>query len=178
MHKQCRPGRCVCVRHVAKDKRCGTEGCIIQAPPTREEFVCGMEQRRNDAASRNAQINLRIAQEAQGKGSRKLCSIEGCTNKACKGGLCMRHGAKVKVCSTGGYTNHAKNGGICSRHGAKNQLTTEGVCLKHGAKANLYAVKLDVQINQGKEECAVGRRNDSALRNAQSQIKLRLVLCV
>eukprot|EP00984_Skeletonema_dohrnii_P035380 scaffold35059_cov283-Skeletonema_dohrnii-CCMP3373.AAC.2 len=58
-----------------------------QAPPTREEFVCGMEQRRNDAASRNAQINLRSAQEAPGKDSRKLYSIEGCTNKACKGGL-------------------------------------------------------------------------------------------
>jgi hypothetical protein len=54
--------------------------------------------------------------------------------------------------------------------------------MKHGAKVNLYAnVKLDVQINQGKEECAFGmvrRRNDSALRNAQSQIKLSLVLCV
>eukprot|EP00984_Skeletonema_dohrnii_P014681 scaffold6206_cov76-Skeletonema_dohrnii-CCMP3373.AAC.1 len=135
-----------------------------------------MEQRRNYASSRDAQINLRSAQEAQGKDSRKLCSIEGCTNKACKGGLCMRHGAKVKLCSTGGYTNHAKNGDICSRHGA------EGVCMKHGAKVNLYAtVKLDVQINQGKEECAFGmvrRRNDAALRNAQSQIKLSLVLCV
>ena len=77
------------------------------------------------------------------------------------------------------------NGGICSMHGAKNQLlcskegctnyvVREGVCMKHG-------VKLDVQINQGKEECAFGmvrRRNDPALRNAQSQIKLRLVLCV
>eukprot|EP00984_Skeletonema_dohrnii_P000460 scaffold158_cov103-Skeletonema_dohrnii-CCMP3373.AAC.3 len=137
----------------------------VQAPPTREEFVCGMEQTRNYAASRDAQINLRSVQEAQGKDRRKLFSIEGCsnTNKACKGGLCMRHGAKVKLCITGGYTNHAKNGGICRRHGAKNQLTTEGVCMKHGAKVNLNAVKLDVQINQGKEECAfamVRRRND------------------
>eukprot|EP00985_Skeletonema_marinoi_P007436 scaffold3269_cov80-Skeletonema_marinoi.AAC.1 len=141
MHKQCRPGRCVCVRHGAKDKRCGTEGCT-RAPPTREEdCVCGIEEeRRNYAASRDAQINLRGVQEAQGKDSRKLCSIEGCTNEACKGGLCMRNGAKVKLCSTGEYTNQAKNGGICSRHGAKNQLTTEGVCMKHGAKVNHYAV--------------------------------------
>eukprot|EP00984_Skeletonema_dohrnii_P001431 scaffold457_cov117-Skeletonema_dohrnii-CCMP3373.AAC.1 len=116
MYKQCRPGRCV--RHGSKDKRCGTEGCTSTAKG--EEFVCGMEQRRNYAASRDAQINLRSAQEAQGKDSPKLCSIEGCTNKARKGGLCMRHGAKVQLC----------------------------------------------------------RRNDAALRNAQSQIKLRLVLCV
>ena len=65
-----------------KDKRCGTEGCT-RAPPTREECVCGMEQRRNYAASRDAQINLRSVQKAQGKDRRKLCSIEGCTNKAC-----------------------------------------------------------------------------------------------
>ena len=81
----------------------------------------------------------------------------------------MRHGAKVQLlCSTGGCTNHAKNGGICRRHGAKNQLTTEGVCMKHGSKVNLYGVKLDVQINQGKEECASDMEqisNDAALKD-------------
>ena len=68
----------------------------VRAPPTREEDLCVRHrERRNYAASRDAQINLRSAQEAQGKDSRKLCSIEGCTNEACKGGLCMRNGAKV-----------------------------------------------------------------------------------
>ena len=76
----------------------------------------------------------------------------------------MRHGAKVQLCITGGCTNHAKNGGICWRHGAKNQLTTEGVCMKHGAKVNLYAVKLDVQINQGKEECAFGMVQEETIQ--------------
>ena len=30
----------------------------------------------------------------------KLCSIEGCTNQAKKGGVCMKHGAKAKICSS------------------------------------------------------------------------------
>ena len=52
-----------------KDKRCGTEGCT-RAPPTREECVCGMEQRRNYAALKDAQINL-IQEECVGDMGRR-----------------------------------------------------------------------------------------------------------
>eukprot|EP00984_Skeletonema_dohrnii_P000300 scaffold96_cov77-Skeletonema_dohrnii-CCMP3373.AAC.5 len=50
----------------------------------------------------------------------KMCSAEGCSNQAKKGGVCIRHGAKVKVkrCSSEGCTNQAQNGGVCCRHGA------------------------------------------------------------
>ena len=32
----------------------------------------------------------------------KLCSSEGCTKIAVRGGVCIRHGAKVKLCSSEG----------------------------------------------------------------------------
>ena len=35
-----------------------------------------------------------------------------------KGGVCIRHGAKVKRCSSEGCTNQAQNGGVCKRDGA------------------------------------------------------------
>ena len=49
----------------------------------------------------------------------KLCSSEGCTNHALKGGVCMKHGAMVKRCSSKGCTKNAQRGGVCVRHGAK-----------------------------------------------------------
>jgi len=76
----------------------------------------------------------------------KLCSIEGCTNQAIKGGVCKRHGAKAKRCNIEGCTNHAIKGGVCIRHGAKlkrcssegctNQAVKGGVCRRHGANRN------------------------------------------
>eukprot|EP00984_Skeletonema_dohrnii_P024726 scaffold13857_cov76-Skeletonema_dohrnii-CCMP3373.AAC.3 len=44
------------------------------------------------------------------------CSSEGCKSIAQKGGVCIRHGAKVKRCNSGGCTNQ---GGVCRRHGAE-----------------------------------------------------------
>jgi hypothetical protein len=66
-------------------------------------------------------------------------------NKVKRGGLCGRHGAKVKRCSSEGCTNHAMKGGVCVRHGVKvkkrcnsegctNQAYIGGVCVRHGAK--------------------------------------------
>mmetsp|Transcript_14646 Transcript_14646/g.30044 ORF Transcript_14646/g.30044 Transcript_14646/m.30044 type:complete len:184 (+) Transcript_14646:162-713(+) len=49
----------------------------------------------------------------------KRCSSKGCTNKAVKGGVCVKHGAKVKRCNKEGCTNQAIQGGVCVRHGAK-----------------------------------------------------------
>jgi len=50
----------------------------------------------------------------------RLCSSEGCTNHALKGGVCIKHGAKpsVKHCTSEGCTNRAKRGGVCWKHGA------------------------------------------------------------
>eukprot|EP00984_Skeletonema_dohrnii_P024787 scaffold13923_cov78-Skeletonema_dohrnii-CCMP3373.AAC.3 len=49
---------------------------------------------------------------------KKICSDAGCTNLVVKGGVCIRHGAKVKKCSHDGCTNQAKRIGLCKRHGA------------------------------------------------------------
>mmetsp|Transcript_22579 Transcript_22579/g.35418 ORF Transcript_22579/g.35418 Transcript_22579/m.35418 type:complete len:204 (-) Transcript_22579:81-692(-) len=72
------------------------------------------------------------------------CSADGCTNQVVRGGVCMRHGAKVKRCSSEGCPNYARLGGVCIRHGAKvkqcssegctNQARNGGVCRRHGAK--------------------------------------------
>ena len=77
----------------------------------------------------------------------KICSIEGCTKYAQKGGVCWGHGAKdsAKKCSHEGCTNHVVKGGVCTRHGAKVKKYTcshegctkyakkGGVCRRHGA---------------------------------------------
>jgi len=150
----------------------------VQAPPTREEFVYGMEQRRNYATSRDAQINLRSAQEAQGKGSRKLCSIGGCTNKACKVHKAWSKGTIMQYRRM--HKSRQERRHLLEAWSKESTYNGRSV-YETWSKGDLYAVKLDVQINQGKEECAFGmvrRRNDAALRNAPSQIKLRLVLCV
>jgi len=80
----------------------------------------------------------------------KLCSVDGCTNHAKKGGVCMKHVAKVKLCSEVGCPNVVRKGGVCMRHGANvkrcshdgctNFSMKEGVCWRHGAK-DLIAVK-------------------------------------
>jgi hypothetical protein len=77
---------------------------------------------------------------------KKICSASGCTNVAVQGGVCSRHGAKVKRCSREGCPNVVVQGGVCTRHGAKvtrklcsreectNQAKKGGVCIKHGAQ--------------------------------------------
>jgi hypothetical protein len=57
----------------------------------------------------------------------KQCSSEGCVQIAQKGGLCRRHGAKIKVkkCIREGCTNNAQKGGVCKRHGASRTLHDE-----------------------------------------------------
>jgi len=45
------------------------------------------------------------------KQARRLCSVEGCTKQAKKGGICIKHGAKVRKCSHEGCTNNALKSG-------------------------------------------------------------------
>jgi len=80
------------------------------------------------------------------KQARRLCSVEGCTKQAKKGGICIKHGAKVRKCSHEGCTNNALKSGLCIRHGAKitrrtckfqgctNKVQCAGVCFRHGAR--------------------------------------------
>ena len=79
---------------------------------------------------------------------KKKCSADGCTNLAKKGGVCVRHGAKVTMrrCSSEGCMNFVRKGGVCIRHGANvkrklcsfdgcpNQDVKGGVCIRHGAR--------------------------------------------
>ena len=69
-----------------------------------------MEQSANYAAGKDAQIKLSKEKYALGMGQRSKDSREECTNHAQKGGVCVRHGAKVKrnQCSREGCTNQAK----------------------------------------------------------------------
>ena len=81
---------------------------------------------------------------------RKRCSADGCTNLAKKGGICMKHGAKVKRCSSEECTNLAVKGGVCIKHGAtwtkkkcniqgcNTYAKRRGVCKRHGAYRNPY----------------------------------------
>jgi hypothetical protein len=80
----------------------------------------------------------------QSSAMRKFCSHEGCTKQSKTGGVCARHGAKVKRCGhEGGCTNYAQKGGVCVRHGAKAKRCRHqgcskiakqgGVCVRHGA---------------------------------------------
>jgi len=84
------------------------------------------------------------------KRTKKQCSHEGCDKHACRGQeVCWKHGANTvaKRCSSEeGCTNYAVKGGVCIRHGAKmnrNQCSSEGcaniaikggVCKRHGTK--------------------------------------------
>ena len=82
---------------------------------------------------------------------RKRCSADSCESQAVKGGVCVKHGAKLKPpkrCSIDGCEKYAINNGVCCKHGAKlkppkrcsidgceNGAKKGGVCIKHGAKA-------------------------------------------
>ena len=77
------------------------------------------------AGKKRKQVDIKSANDGSGppkKKHRYECSADGCTNRAIngKGGVCMRHGAKVKVkrCSVEGCTNQSKRAGVCQRHSA------------------------------------------------------------
>ena len=83
------------------------------------------------------------------KKGRRQCSVEGCTNNAVRGGICIRHGERPPTCSHEGCTNLAQRRGVCDKHGAKPKCSIEGcdkvakkggTCRRHGGgvkEANL-----------------------------------------
>ena len=94
--------------------------------------------------------NISVSSEVLSEPKRRKiysCNNKGCTNIVQNGGVCIRHGAKVKTCSIEGCTNNVVKGGVCIRHGAKrnrkkytcsqegctNNALRRGVCMRHGA---------------------------------------------
>ena len=54
------------------------------------------------STKRKSSLVLDEQERLKKKSARKICSTEGCTNIVVKGGVCIRHGAKVaghKICS-------------------------------------------------------------------------------
>ena len=104
------------------------------------------------------------------------CRIEGCSNNAQKGGVCVRHGATKPRCKIEGCSNQAINGGVCIRHGAttprckiegcSNNARKRGVCARHGASMSKCQVggcsniakKRGVCIRHGAsvKQCSIG----------------------
>ena len=67
--------------------------------------------------------------------NRKLCSYEGCSNQARRGGVCTTHGANAKRCSFKGCNNQARKEGVCFTHGATKKRCSFKGCINQARKA-------------------------------------------
>ena len=115
----------------------------------------------DDVGEDGAQVKKRQRKQHRKK-KKNYCRIEGCANWAVRGGVCVRHGAKVKLCSSEGCTNIVVKGGVCMRHGAKrkikrcriegcgNQVQNGGVCTRHGAKRKIKLCSSEGCTNHAK----------------------------
>jgi len=121
---------------------------------------------RKGATKRKRESSLeegRPKKEVTKKKYRYECSTDGCTTYAQKGGVCVRHGAKVKLCSSDGCTNRSLKGGVCFRHGTnRKRCSSEGCtnissreeCARGMEHRGNDAVAMDAQILLCREECA------------------------
>jgi|SaaInl74LU_5_DNA_1037368.scaffolds.fasta_scaffold54429_1 hypothetical protein len=93
------------------------------------------------------------------------CSSEGGANQVVKGGVCIKHTAKIalKVCSSNGYKNCAQKEGVCRRLGAKRLRSSYAAVMDAQIKPSVeeawgkganYVALMDVQIKSSKEEFA------------------------
>ena len=109
------------------------------------------------------------------RNGRRLCSCDGCSNFAMRGGVCTKHGAKKKPCSHEGCSNNALQGGVCIKHGAKierkrkscghegcnKKAQSKGMCDRHSGRKRkscghdglqyIYALTKDAQVLSKKE---------------------------
>ncbi len=105
-----------------------------------------VKRKRLSSTREDGHIRKKVGRDGRPRKTKlRYCSAEGCSNQAQKGGVCIKHGAKVKRCSSEGCSNLARKGGVCKRHGAKIKIkhcsskgcTTYavkgGVCVRHGA---------------------------------------------
>jgi sulfur relay (sulfurtransferase) complex TusBCD TusD component (DsrE family) len=121
-------------------------------------------------------------------GAKTECKHEGCTNHAIKGGVCIRHGAKVKRCNSAGCTNQAKNRGVCMKHGVKvklcstegctNQSQKRGVCKRHGANRNHHDASTAFTSRFGSEfDKTTLTRSNQRTSSAQCSVPEEVVIC-
>ena len=99
---------------------------------------------------------IKLGKEECALGMDQKSHSEGCTNIVVKGGVCIKHGARVEYtrCKSKGCTNFAIKERVCIKHGAKyvrkkcskegctKYAQNTGVCFKHGAKMNRHRSKL------------------------------------
>eukprot|EP00985_Skeletonema_marinoi_P006857 scaffold2999_cov125-Skeletonema_marinoi.AAC.2 len=101
-------------------------------------------------------------------------STEGCTSISKKGGVCIRHGAKVpyKLCSSEGCKIQARARGVCWAHGTKKRTKRKlcnsdgctskaqkgGLCVRHGAKKEQCSTKAVAYKPRSSEGCKTQAR--------------------
>ena len=110
-----------------------------------EEYPC---ENKREAEKREEEIRmeLKATLNTRRAWTDNKCSVDGCENYSLKGGICVKHGAKIKRCSADGCEKHVQKGGVCITHGAvivkkrcsidgcEKQEQKSGVCRTHGAK--------------------------------------------
>ncbi len=89
----------------------GEKGCTKQA--LTGGVTEGTRQRSSDAVVKDALVMLGKVERVKEMGPCKVCSSEGCATHAQNGGVCRRHGAKVKLYSSEGCTNQIICEGVC-----------------------------------------------------------------
>ena len=113
----------VCRRHGATDAR--REQMRLEAGLKRKRDglstanAKGAESLSSTAATTEdsgGETEVSNSKKATTSNRRRPCSAENCPNTAYIGGVCRRHGAKVKLCSVDGCSNQAKKGGVCFKH--------------------------------------------------------------
>ena len=87
---------------------------------SKEECALGMERRSNDAAWKDPQIKPSKEECVldMGQRSNDMNALLMDAQIVHRKEECVRHGAKVKLCSSEGCTNYAQRGGLCRRHSA------------------------------------------------------------
>ena len=123
-----------------------------------EEMVCtpaGGTKQKTDSV-------LDEQKQKEKKNTREICSTDGCIQYAQKGGVCIKHGAKVKICMHEGCTNKVQKGGVCWRHGERKVCSHDeciqyaqkgGLCNRHGSKAKLCSHEGCTKYAQKGGEC-------------------------
>ena len=97
---------------------------IMKGAPTllskEESVLLSMDQSKlaQHAITKAAHILSSEEEPAEGTEQSHTSATRGVQQQQ-RGGVCCRHGAKVKTCSHEGCTNNPLKGGVCFKHGAK-----------------------------------------------------------
>ena len=87
--------------------------------------------KRSIASHEDGMLPGRPGKRRTAKRVRKTCSVDECTNRAQKGGVCYRHGAKVKLCSkVGCKIKHRKEGCASVMGHRRNDAAMKGAQIK------------------------------------------------